>query len=160
MKDEEFRRLYEANSEALFAYIAYRSGDRSLAEDVVATTFERAYRSRRRFDRRRGSGRAWLYAIARNLLNDELRRRGAERRAIERSGADQPRQEMEAAEARSDVWAALEKLSAEERESIALRFGADLTLPEIAGLLDQPLTTVEGRVYRALRKLRSHFGPQ
>jgi RNA polymerase sigma-70 factor (ECF subfamily) len=53
---------------------------------------------------------------------------------------------------------AMETLSAEEREAVALRFGADLTVPEIAKVLDQPLTTVEGRVYRALRKLRSRLG--
>jgi DNA-directed RNA polymerase specialized sigma24 family protein len=41
---------------------------------------------------------------------------------------------------------------------VALRFGADLTVPEMAKVLDEPLTTVEGRVYRALRKLRSRLG--
>ena len=45
-------------------------------------------------------------------------------------------------------------LAPEEREAVALRFGADLTVPEMAKLLGEPLTTVEGRVYRALRKLR------
>ena len=45
-------------------------------------------------------------------------------------------------------------LSAEEREAVALRFGADLTVPEIAELTGNSLTTMEGRVYRALRKLR------
>src|SRR5204863_8920646 len=48
----------------------------------------------------------------------------------------------------------LAALSEEEREAIALRFGAELTVPEIAKLTGQKLTTVEGRVYRALRKLR------
>jgi RNA polymerase sigma-70 factor (ECF subfamily) len=50
-------------------------------------------------------------------------------------------------------------LSDEERDAIALRFGAALTVPEIAKLLEQPLTTVEGRVYRALRKLRGELDP-
>ena len=49
-------------------------------------------------------------------------------------------------------------LSAEEREAIALRFGAGLTVPEMATVLGEPLTTVEGRVYRALRKLRETLG--
>ena len=49
------------------------------------------------------------------------------------------------------------RLSDEEREAIALRFGADLTVPEIAKLTNERLTTVEGRVYRALRKLREHL---
>ena len=48
----------------------------------------------------------------------------------------------------------MEALSEEEREAIALRFGAELTVPEIAKLAGQKLTTIEGRVYRALRKLR------
>ena len=48
-------------------------------------------------------------------------------------------------------------MAEEEREAIALRFGADMTVPEIAAVLGQPLTTVEGRVYRALRKLRERL---
>ena len=57
-------------------------------------------------------------------------------------------------EARDEFGRGLATLSGEEREAIALRFGASLTVPEIAELLGEPLTTVEGRVYRALRKLR------
>ena len=47
--------------------------------------------------------------------------------------------------------------SVEEREAISLRFGAELTVPEIAKLTGEKLTTVEGRVYRALRKLREEL---
>jgi len=42
---------------------------------------------------------------------------------------------------------------------MALRFGADLTLPEIAKALGERRTTVEGRFYRALRKLRERLEP-
>jgi RNA polymerase sigma-70 factor (ECF subfamily) len=56
------------------------------------------------------------------------------------------------------VHSALRALSDEEREAVALRFGADLALREIARVLDEPMTTVEGRVYRALRKLRDAVG--
>ncbi len=48
----------------------------------------------------------------------------------------------------------LARLSGVEREAISLRFGADLTVPEIAKLTGEQLTTVESRVYRALEKLR------
>ena len=57
-------------------------------------------------------------------------------------------------EARDEIGRALQVLSGEEREAISLRFGAGLTVPELAAVLGEPLTTVEGRVYRALRKLR------
>jgi RNA polymerase sigma-70 factor (ECF subfamily) len=52
---------------------------------------------------------------------------------------------------------ALATLSEEEREAIALRYGAELTVPETARALGEKLTTVDGRVYRALRKLRAEL---
>jgi RNA polymerase sigma factor (sigma-70 family) len=156
MRDVDFERLYAAEAKSLFAFLAYRTGDRSLAEDLLADTFERALRARVRFDRRRGSEKTWLYAIALNLLRDNARRAGAEGRALERVGgpAESAADPFAGVEHRDELNRALATLSAEEREAIALRFGAELTVPEIAGVLGEPLTTVEGRVYRALRKLR------
>ena len=156
MRDDEFERLYEAEAQGLFGFLAYRTGDRSLAEDLLADTFERALRARRGFDRRRGSPKTWLYAIALNLLRDNARRSAAEGRALERSRPSVAAWSApgDAVENRDVVQRALATLSPEEREAIALRFGAELTVPEIAEALREPLTTVEGRVYRALRKLR------
>ncbi len=74
MRDDEFERLYEAEAQGLFGFLAYRTGDRALAEDLLADTFERALRARARFDRRRGSEKTWLYAIALNRLLDRARR--------------------------------------------------------------------------------------
>jgi RNA polymerase sigma-70 factor (ECF subfamily) len=157
MRDTDFERLYNAEAAGLFSFLAYRTGDRALAEDLLADAFERALRGRARFDRRRGSEKTWLYAIALNVLRDHARRSAAEARAVERTGAgyeaaDDPR--MAGVEHRDQVQRALAALAPEEREAIALRFGAELTVPEMAEVLATPLTTVEGRVYRALRKLR------
>ncbi len=115
-------------------------------------------RKRATFDRRRGSEKTWLYSIALNLLRDNARRsragRGAtERMAFER-GTEPLSRELDQVEDRDAVGQAIGALSAEEREAVALRFGADLTVPEIAELTGNSLTTMEGRVYRALRKLR------
>jgi RNA polymerase sigma factor (sigma-70 family) len=162
MRDADFESLYAAEAQGLYGFLAYRTGDRALAEDLLADTFERALRSRKRYDASRGSQRTWLYAIAMNLLRDHARRAAAEGRAVERvgrggrdwfSGPDA----LEAVERRDELQRALATLADEEREAIALRFGAELTLPEMAKLLGQPLTTVEGRVYRALRKLRERL---
>src|ERR671927_162200 len=90
MRDDEFERLYEAEAQGLFAFLNYRTGDRALAEDLLADTFERALRARWRFDRRRASQKTWLYSIATNVLRDRMRRTTAERRALERVGADRP----------------------------------------------------------------------
>jgi len=165
MRDADFERLYAEHADALFGFLAYRTADRALAEDLLADTFERVLRARRRFDRRRGSAKTWIYSIALNLLRDQARRRTAEARAVERTrsvavpaeGESAPAQALEEVEHRDTVGRALAGLSEEEREAIALRFGADLTVPEIAKVTGERLTTVEGRVYRALGKLRDEL---
>src|SRR2546425_11199565 len=83
---QRLERLYEACREDVYAYVAALLRDRSLAEDVTALAFERAFRRRRLFDPRRGSERAWLVGIARNAALDELRRR----RRTTPPGAEQP----------------------------------------------------------------------
>ena len=162
MRDDEFERLYAAEAQGLIAFLAYRTGDRALAEDLLADAFERALRSRGRFDRRRGSEKTWLYAIALNLLRDHARRAAAEGRALGRAGGEPEwaaDARLEGVARRDALEQALAGLSPEEREAIALRFGADLSVPEMARVLGEPLTTVEGRVYRALRKLRERLEP-
>jgi RNA polymerase sigma-70 factor (ECF subfamily) len=155
LNDSEFERLYAAEAQGLFAFLAYRTGDRALAEDLLADAFERALRSRVKYDRRRGSEKTWLYSIALNLLRDHARRVAAEGRALERVGVGgEGYDAYSGIEARDELGRALGVLSGPEREAIALRFGAELTVPEVAVVLGEPLTTIEGRVYRALRKLR------
>jgi RNA polymerase sigma-70 factor (ECF subfamily) len=157
MKREDFERLYEEHAQPLFGFLVYRTGDRVEAEDVLGEAFLRALRGRKRFDRRRGSEKAWLYSIALNVLRDQVRRSAAESRALERVeavAAVEGAGGIDVVEDRDLVARALDKLSPEEREAIALRYGGQLTVPEMARALDLPLRTVESRVHRALRKLR------
>jgi RNA polymerase sigma factor (sigma-70 family) len=153
LKDAEFERLYADEAQGLFAFLAYRTGDRALAEDLLADAFERALRGN--YNRRKGPAKTWLYAIALNVLRDHVRRSAAEGRAYARVDPGSELQDPFAGvEHRDELTRGLATLSGEEREAISLRFGAGLTVPEIAKLLGEPLTTIEGRVYRALRKLR------
>ncbi len=154
-----FDRLFAEHAEPLLSFLVMRTGDRTLAEDLVADTFERALRRRSMFDRTRGTEKAWLYSIALNLLRDGARRKAVERRVLARVGVDEDHVEDHAWEVhrRGSVLEALEVLTPEEREAVALRFGGDLTVPEMAVALGVPLTTMEGRLYRALRKLRTEL---
>ncbi len=161
MRSKDFERLWEAHARSLFGFLAYRTGNRAEAEDLVADTFERALRARRRFDRRKASEKTWLYAIALNCLRDSARRRAAESRALERAAvtvAAGSTGGLDLVEARDELGQALALLSDDEREAVSLRYGADLTMPEIAKLTGHSLTTVEGRVYRALSKMREAPG--
>ncbi|MFT3863135.1 MAG: RNA polymerase sigma factor [Solirubrobacterales bacterium] len=156
MKKDRFEDIYEEHAGPLLAFLVYRTGDRSLAEEVLADTFERVLTSRARFDRRRGSEKTWVYSIALNRLRDLLRRRDAERRAYERTaeGAESGTADVDRVDDRTTVAAALRHLDESEREAVALRYGADLTVPEVARVLGVKVSTAEGRIYRGLRRMR------
>jgi RNA polymerase sigma factor (sigma-70 family) len=152
----EFERMFVEHRDRLFAFLVYRCGDRTVAEDLLGDVFERAFRAHARFDPRRGSETTWLYTIALNRLRDHHRRAHVERAVLERVIAA----ETTVVEAPEDTIAerdrlvqALAVLNQRDREIIALRFGADLTAPQIARVIEQPVTTVEGRLFRALRRL-------
>src|SRR5438270_10223186 len=122
---ERFEALYRSSRDDVYAYAFTLLRDRAAAEDVTALAFERAYRRRRTFDRRRGEERAWLFGIARNAALDELRRRRrtatlASDPADEVAVADDDGAEV--ALRRTAVQSALAKLPAREREIVALKF--------------------------------------
>jgi RNA polymerase sigma-70 factor (ECF subfamily) len=159
VRPDQFDRLYEKHARRIYSLLAYRTGDRALAEDLLADTFERAIRSRRSFDPARGAEK-WLYTIALNLLRDHARREAAAGRAMERAelrtgaGGDAM---LDAVEDRDVVARAMRALSPEESDAIALRYGADLTLAQVGRVLGIPAKAAEARVYRALRKLRDQL---
>jgi RNA polymerase sigma factor (sigma-70 family) len=159
-----FERLFQAHAEPLYAFLVYRTGDRQLAEDLLADTFERALRGRARFDPRRGSEKNWVYAIAVNLVRDQARRERVETNALERVGAHESRRINDGAlgsvEDRDSLTRALVKLSDDEREALALRFGSDLKLREVAEVLGEKQSAVEKRIARALEKLRHELKSQ
>ena len=160
MRRETFERLYAEHAEPLLGFLIYRTGDRPLAEDLLGDTFERAIRARLRFDRRKASEKTWLYSIALNCLRDQRRRAGAEKRAVELAAVDTPtttRDPAVAVEARDAVARGLETLSDDEQDALALRYGAELTVPEIAKLTGMKQSTARGRLYGAMQKLRDQL---
>jgi RNA polymerase sigma-70 factor (ECF subfamily) len=161
MKKDQFEQLYEEHAEPLLGFLVYRTGDRALAEEVLADTFERVLRSRSRFNPHRGGAKTWVYSIALNRLRDLLRKRDAEQRALERAeaGAGDGLTEAERVEDRSTVQGALARLDEIEREALSLRYGADLTVGEVADVLGVKVSTAEGRIYRGLRNLRDLLEP-
>jgi RNA polymerase sigma factor (sigma-70 family) len=160
-RDDDFERLYAEHASSLLAFLRYRTGDRTLAEDILADTFERVLTARR-FVPRGASEKPWLYTIALNRLRDLARRQGAEHRALARMDAParvtSDRAEIDLVEQRDLVHRAMSELPEDEREALSLRYGADLSLAEIAKVTGQKQTTVEGRIYRGLRRMRDAMG--
>ena len=157
MRSEDFERLYEAHAASLLAFLEYRTGNIELARDIHADTFERILKTRWRFDSRRGSEKTWVYAIALNVLRDSGRRRAAEARAYERvisGGHESDWDKPERLDDRDAVRRGLAKLPGDEREAVALYYGADLSLEEIARVTGTRTTTIKGRLARARERLR------
>jgi RNA polymerase sigma factor (sigma-70 family) len=147
--------VYNEHAWSVYGFLAYRLGDRQTTEDLTQATFERALRAWSRFDPRRGSERTWLLAIARNLLIDHHRRDRSELtdQIDERllPASDGPEEQIIGSPELSE---ALGRLNDREREILALRFGGDLSGPQIAELLDLTLANVQQITSRSLRRLR------
>ena len=147
-----FGAVAEAELDSVHSYLLFLTGDPDAAEDLTGTTFEKAFRTWRRFDPRRGSARAWLCGIARNVALDHFR-------------AEQRRRRRETTYARSvataiePVWgddavtSALKQLSPAEREVVALRVVLDFDGPTAARLLGISATACSTRLSRALKRL-------
>ena len=163
MHDPDLERLFSEHAQPLYGFLAYRVGDSTVAEDLLGDTFERVVKSHRRFNARKGSEKTWIYTIALNCLRDHLRRTQAEGRALERSGTiDDLVQEraLEQVGDHDELQRALDRLEPAEREVLALRYGSDLRLQDIADVTSLPLSTVQGRLYNGLRKLRDALEPE
>ena len=152
----DFEALYRGARDDVYAYVATLLGDRSAAEDVTASAFERAYRRQRTYKAARGSERAWLFGIARNAALDELRRRkrSAALTAEPADDAPAPEDAADAALRRAALRTALAGLAPRERELIALKFHAGLDNAELATVLGVSVSNAGTMLHRAVTKLR------
>jgi len=153
----DFDTLYRAARDDVYAYVATLLGDRSAAEDVTASAFERAFLKQGTYKPARGTERAWLFGIARNLALDELRRRrrsaalAAEPADLEAVPAEDA---ADAALRRAALRAAVAGLSPRDRELIALKFHAGLDNAELAAVLGVSVSNAGTLLHRAVQKLR------
>lgn len=156
LSEEAFVHLYQHELGRILNYVRLRLGQNE-AEDVTADIFARAWSRRHDYDPQRGQPEAWLWAIARNATRDYLRQRRPAPVALSPNAAVCPDPMAEIA--RQEEWAQMERalstLAAQDREIIALRFGARLTNRAIATLLGMEEANVAQRLRRALRKMRT-----
>jgi RNA polymerase sigma-70 factor (ECF subfamily) len=153
--------IYDEHVWRVYAFFAYRLNSREEAEDLTQATFERAVRAFRRYDERKASHLTWLMAIAQNLLVDHFRRAGTARtrptepEELEALAGPAPAGAESSLGLDPELAGALALLSDREREIVALRYGSDLTGPEIAELKGLTLANVQQILSRSLRRMRA-----
>ena len=138
--------------DSVYRYLVYLTGDREAAEDLAAETFEKAFRSWRRFDPRRAAPRTWLCSIARSVAVDWFRSETRRRRREEQFARDEPTTEFGDG-LPGPLEAGLRELAPAEREVIALRILLDLDGPSAARVLGISATACSTRLSRALKRL-------
>ena len=138
--------------DSVYRYLVYLTGDREAAEDLAAETFEKAFRSWRRFDPRRAAPRTWLCSIARSVAVDWFRSETRRRRREEQFARDEPAADFGDG-LPGPLEAALRELAPGEREVIALRILLDLDGPSAARVLGISATACSTRLSRALKRL-------
>ena len=160
-------RLIEQYQHRLLRYLVYLAGNRELAEDLFQETWIRVLERGHQYDGQHEFS-TWLYAVARNLTIDYLRKKSSV--SLDGLMEDEDRAPLEPADTRPMAWevvaqheqaerisAALIGVPAEYREAIVLRFQEGLALEEIATVTGAKLGTVKSRLYRGLNMLMLHL---
>lgn len=162
---EAFRRLVETHHQRVYRTAYAVTADAAEASEVAQETFVKAWRRLGRF-RGNASLATWLTRLALNTARDQLcRQRVRDALAVVRGirfGRFQPHESHaeQAIEDRDEVQRALDRLSPRARQVVALRYGLDLSLKEIAQVLDCPEGTVKSRLNAALGQLRAIIGQE
>jgi RNA polymerase sigma factor (sigma-70 family) len=154
---QTWTQLFKTSAPAVHAYLARRVGA-DQADDLVAETWVRAFQSRSRIDATQGSGRTWLFGIARLVMYESFR---GEKRAIH-ARVDTEQDEFDDVDSRLmaqsmtlELREGLRRLTRDEREIILLSTWEQLSPAEIAEVLHIPQGTARSRLHRARTCLRS-----
>jgi len=160
-------RLIEQYQHRLLRYLVYLAGNRELAEDLFQETWIRVLERGHQYDGKHEFS-TWLYAVARNLTIDYLRKKSPV--SLDGLMEDDEHAPLEPADTRPLAWevvqqhehaerisAALLSIPAEYRETVVLRFQEGLALDEIATVTGAPLGTVKSRLYRGLNLMMSRL---
>jgi RNA polymerase sigma-70 factor, ECF subfamily len=152
----DFAEAAERHLDDVHAYLVYLTGDRGTAEELTAETFARALERWHRFDARRAGPRTWLCQLARSTALDHFRAEDRRRRREGRYALAEVRERGDAVfgEGLSPALEqALTRLSAGEREVVALRVVLELDGEGAARVLGISPTACSTRLSRALQKL-------
>lgn len=152
--DELIRMFYPE----ILRFCLWHAPNPSLAEDAAQETFLKVIRY---FDRYTHKGRfkSFLYQIAANTCIDMRRKHWHSDVPLEESAIDLGYMEPGFEDIQSDmvVKQLVGGLPTDLQEIVLLRFGQDLTLGEIAEVVNVPLRTVQSRLRSALKKLKRDF---
>jgi RNA polymerase sigma-70 factor (ECF subfamily) len=162
-----FAALYEENFGRVYGFIARRVRDRATAEDLTADVFHQALASLPRFEWRGAPFGAWLIRIASNAIVDRSKRAAKEQEILIASqagvqhlddSADRVQAGLEETEYYLRLFRLVDDLPDDQRRVIAMRFGGEKSIREIARELGRTEGAVKQLQFRGLQTLRARMG--
>ncbi len=151
---------YEAHGVAVYNYFRFHVPQADVAEDLTAETFLKVVRAADRFDPVKGTSKAWILTVARNVLSD-WRRRARLRQYVTLGTmhdlvyqAPSPEERLLREEEVGRLLDAVATLTDADRELVGLRYGSGLDTAEVAQLLGISEGSVRTRLWRVLGRLR------
>jgi RNA polymerase sigma-70 factor (ECF subfamily) len=153
---DQLRALHDQHAHALWSYaVGLTGGDHGKAQDVVQETLLRAWRNLAGLDQLGGSGRGWLFTVAKRIVIDEWRA-ASRRPAVSTDHVpellvdDTAQQTVD----RHLVMSAMRTLSSEHRQVLFECYYRGASVAEAASTLRVPAGTVKSRTHHALHALR------
>ena len=158
-----FATLYRRYQDRVYGYAFYQLGDHHDAEDVTERTFLAALRALPDFADQGATFRAWLFRIAHNTIANAHRSRARRRTEtlpddFERAAPNaDPAGQVALADELRDIRRVVAQMPDDRRQVILLRFVDDLTISEIAAVLDRSPGAVRVLLHRSLRDLATRL---
>jgi RNA polymerase sigma-70 factor (ECF subfamily) len=152
---EALGKLYDSITPRLFGYLVHVVSDKTVAEDIFQNTWQKAIEAFPKYQIRRNIRlSAWIFAIARN----ECRKQWSSSEPVvdfDPKKHDGPGSDHDPVRERILVEQTLAQLPEPDREIIRLRYISELSLNEIAAVLNINPVAARVRTYRALKRARA-----
>jgi len=155
---ECFSRLVDMYSGRCYGYFFRLTGNSEVSDDLLSELFVKLVEKIGSF--RGGSFEGWLFKIAANIFHDYLRDKQRQRKLVDGrkeqlelklTGKDAKRADNEGLE---KLQVQLDRLDAETRELIMLRFYSQASFKEMAAMRSEPIGTTLSKLHRGLKRLR------
>ena len=159
---EALAQIHDTYYMPIFRYIAFRVSDHQTAEDLTSEVFTRLLSALRDRYAPQNTIRGWLYGAASMVLKEHYRKqKRAQLTELDESlanGLDSPDQAIEKKFFHNRVWDALAGLTEDQQRVLALRYGYEMSIREVADTLGKTEGSVKQLRARAITALSKMLG--
>ena len=161
---DAFGKLYDEYFDRIFAYLAWRTDRREVAEDLASSVFLKALEALPKYRPGKAPFSAWLFRIAHNLLLNHYRTSGLSVSVDfgadypEIVSEDDPSRDFQRKADRARIHAAIKHLTEEQQSVIVMKFIGGLSNKEIGTAIGKREGSIKSLQHRALAALGRHLG--